>query len=722
MATSKETSLIDTLTTVAQTSPEYSNLPPEAKLFFDSALKESLETNSSQYVNQVEQESNLSLNEIPKNLVGSSNPVNVVSGNLSANQLKGTLNDSVGEKLNVNISKALASDIFGRFKNKLPIGLKAVVDLPAFQIALSDTTSAGVGKGVDNLIGSYSSGVLSGRNKINPVVNDVESYFEKGLDEVNKQYDSSLSSQALREAQNFNVKNPENQEKLVTQNQGFIDPTATYPTKEYAGRPETNKLAQGEVSGTVVQQKENDRLKGIQLPDGQSWEQPRIPFKGEYPYNKVIETESGHIIEIDDTPGVERLHVYHKSGTFIEIDSTGSVVKKTKGSSYEIVDKNGYISVTGDANLSVKGSIKIYVGGDANIEVDGDTNVKCHNDITMQAAGRVDISASEEINLHSANINIEADVNLNIKSDNDTRVSAGGKMYHKANSTIYHESLDGYNVKAVNDINVDSDAEVHLNSDRAVASEFALNANIGILGPRKDIILETIQDPIPPNYLDKFGYTAEDSEQEIDAVNQAKELKLKGIASEDQLNENQIPVETDNPTSSVTTIVPPDQFLLGQTYLPDSYQLSKHFTLAQVSSKAVVSNYPVVAQLGLTYGQIVYNLQGVALNVLEPLLALYPNMFVTSGFRAARNSSTTSDHPRGKAVDIQFKNVTKADYYNIARKLATNLVYDKLLLEYKTYGTGLPWIHISFDVERPRKLVLTYLNDKKYGSGLTNLA
>ena len=66
--------------------------------------------------------------------------------------------------------------------------------------------------------------------------------------------------------------------------------------------------------------------------------------------------------------------------------------------------------------------------------------------------------------------------------------------------------------------------------------------------------------------------------------------------------------------------------------------------------------------------------------------------------------------------------MSKSDYYDIAKKLATFLNYDKLLLEYKTYGTGLPWIHISFDVTKTRKIALTYLNDKKFGDGLISLA
>ena len=725
MASLRDNQLRDTIVAQLQNTDAFRSIPAEARNIINQSIEDVAGSVSSEYVSTIDQQSNQALNFIPKNLVGVNNPVNVVSNNLTATNLKGTINNSIGGQLNSSLSNKLTDTVYNSFLNKLPPVLKSTIDLNTLKGALQTSSEGAMSLGLDQAFGSFANQTLSGAIPVQPVVPDISSYFSRegaaGLTTVNRQFDSAITSDAIREAQQFNVESAENREKLLTQVQGFIDPTATYPTKEYAGRPETNKLAQGHINGTVVQTKEKERLKGVQLPDNESWEQPPSPFNGQYPYNKVIQTESGHIIEMDDTPGCERLHVYHKSGTFIEIDSNGTIVKRTKGSSYEIIDRNGYISVTGDANLSVKGAIKIFVGGDANIEVEGDTNVKCFNDITMEAAGRVDISATEEINLHSANVNIEADVNLNLKGDVSAYLSTKD-MYMKANATIYHEALGGYNIKTVDDINVDTNNKIYLNSDKAEGSKYALNANIGLIGSRKDIITETITDPIVPNFLDKFGYVAEDSEFEEEATAQQNQLKELGITTPSQIDETQIPIESESPTSTASTIVRPSNFVLSQTYLPDSFQLSKHFTLGQVSSRAVVSNYPIVAQLGLSYGQLVYNLQGVALNVLEPLIALYPNMFVTSGFRTARNSSTTSDHPRGKAVDIQFKNVSKADYYDIAKKLATNLVYDKLLLEYKTYGTGLPWIHISFDVDKPRKIVLTYLNDKKYGDGLTNLA
>jgi hypothetical protein len=71
---------------------------------------------------------------------------------------------------------------------------------------------------------------------------------------------------------------------------------------------------------------------------------------------------------------------------------------------------------------------------------------------------------------------------------------------------------------------------------------------------------------------------------------------------------------------------------------------------------------------------------------------------------------------------MQFRNVNKSDYYNIAEKIAENVNFDKLLLEYKDTGTKLPWIHVSFKVDNPRKIILTYNNHKKFSNGLTRLA
>jgi hypothetical protein len=46
--------------------------------------------------------------------------------------------------------------------------------------------------------------------------------------------------------------------------------------------------------------------------------EPASAYKAHYPYNKSTHTESGHVFEVDDTPGEERLHTYHRTGTYTE--------------------------------------------------------------------------------------------------------------------------------------------------------------------------------------------------------------------------------------------------------------------------------------------------------------------------------------------------------------------------------------------------------------------
>ena len=49
--------------------------------------------------------------------------------------------------------------------------------------------------------------------------------------------------------------------------------------------------------------------------------QPASDYDTEYPYNFVHTTKSGHALELDDTPGHERMHWWHRSGSYEEISN-----------------------------------------------------------------------------------------------------------------------------------------------------------------------------------------------------------------------------------------------------------------------------------------------------------------------------------------------------------------------------------------------------------------
>jgi hypothetical protein len=91
--------------------------------------------------------------------------------------------------------------------------------------------------------------------------------------------------------------------------------------------------------------------------------EPESPYAAVYPHNKVTATTSGHVVEIDDTPDAERIHIYHKSGTFVEMHPNGDVVTQ---------HKNGFRTVTGNDKLHVTGNLDITVDGNMNLTVAGE--------------------------------------------------------------------------------------------------------------------------------------------------------------------------------------------------------------------------------------------------------------------------------------------------------------------------------------------------------------
>ena len=92
-------------------------------------------------------------------------------------------------------------------------------------------------------------------------------------------------------------------------------------------------------------------------------------YAAKYPYNKTITTTGGHVLELDDTPKAERIHVYHKSGSYIEIFPDGTIITKSMKDSVSVTVDNHAISVEkGDIQiLSNEGKIQIISSGDIDL-------------------------------------------------------------------------------------------------------------------------------------------------------------------------------------------------------------------------------------------------------------------------------------------------------------------------------------------------------------------
>lgn len=588
----------------------------------------------------------------------------------------------------------------------------------------------------DNLAGIAIQSILPSLSNITRAAFNVLP-LGQGLSNANKIFTNFISDNIFADVRNFQLGYRGDERKLITLERGFLDPTATYPKKEYVERSDVNKLAQGDVTNTIVISKEKERMTGAKLPYNDSWEQPKSSFKGQYPYNKVQETESGHVLEIDDTPQAERLHVYHRTGTFFEIDPEGNLIKRVVGSNYEIIDRNGKLSISGKADISIAGDCNLYVGNDANIEVEGDVNLTSYNDTNIQTAGKLNLSAGEEINLVSKVINISPNDVLNLHSNVINAFSIENFHLSSEHSLVLHPKKhiflspeDTLQVFAGKFYQTPEESYILSNAvevgafvptAQGITKGYAEKSEYGSFEEsRRPIDRIDIEDSLPLSFVDNFTVIVD---EEGDDVNDHKKfLVSNGLTTLEELDSKPVVSESDESLAYNEKLVQANEKLKNTIKLPENYRISPNFTIGMISSKAAVTKDQIKNGENLKYGDIVYNLEYLSLNVLELAYEKFPNLFVTSGYRdPSRTKNKKSQHSIGQAVDIQFHDANKKDYYEIAKILAETVPYDQFILEYTSYSNN-PWIHISLNSINNRKQIMTFWNHRKYKNGLHKIS
>jgi hypothetical protein len=110
-------------------------------------------------------------------------------------------------------------------------------------------------------------------------------------------------------------------------------------------------------------------------------------------------------------------------------------------------------------------------------------------------------------------------------------------------------------------------------------------------------------------------------------------------------------------------------------------------------------------QLGLLEDDIVYRLSLLAVNVLQPLKDQYPNIVVIGGFRQVNTG--IGQHELGEAVDLQIRNQTPTQLFEVADYINKHLNFDQLVLNWTDIGDQQGWIHVSFSVDSLRGQVHT---------------
>ena len=498
----------------------------------------------------------------------------------------------------------------------------------------------------------------------------------------------------------------------TSKNIGFNDPKGKYPL--YLNEPDTNRLARGEeIKKTAVYIKEQVRELGVATAQGHSWDQSPVPYNAKYPFNHVFMSESGHLMEFDDTKNSERIHIFHKAGTYTEIDANGTEVKRIVGDKYEILERNGHLLIKGSADVTIQGDHNVKIDNALRVDVHGVTTINVFNDASMNVSGKMDLSVKESLNIKADTINLEANA---INQVANTYKETSNTAYYRWNGNRYiFKGADTYERH-----NGGTDFSCPDDPSRGTGSACPTVSAANTTGLSTPVDKET---PTLPEFSELVVVTRE---QEAAAMYEVPEDGDPAAFIARAIAEGKLPANPASGTDQATATTQPNgltpqpascDVLNGMSTYPPDLQLSPNFKLGDLNANG---KRAIQDQMGLTKAQIVCNLKGLCENVLEKVLAMYPGATITSGFRRPGDvgeSSPTSQHYNGEAADIVITGLGRQGHYDAIQAIQKAVPYDKLILEY--YGATTVWIHVAFKYSGARHENYTFNNHQKYGANNT---
>jgi hypothetical protein len=141
-------------------------------------------------------------------------------------------------------------------------------------------------------------------------------------------------------------------------------------------------------------------------------------------------------------------------------------------------------------------------------------------------------------------------------------------------------------------------------------------------------------------------------------------------------------------------------------------KLSPNFSLAELTKSETAARHGLD---NTPEPEHIENLKVLVEKVLQPIRDHFGRgVHVNSGFRhpnvnARVGGSTTSDHCKGMAADIEIPGVANAD---LAQWIADNMEFRQLILEF--YTPGIPdsgWVHVAYNPADNKKQIMTAMRE-----------
>lgn len=607
---------------------------------------------------------------------------------------------------NLNTVLALAGNLTGNQLGAQAIALLGGIAKNANLSGLTSGLASNIALGNTSLFGAQvtaalaqnsnpiSAGALTFTNVASPaanIVNKLTSLSQTSFQQVlpigeKNQYGTTSMGITTTKAGTLNKSQKIAAERpgAIGKGNGFTDSTGIYPL--YTDEPDTNRLARNHnITKTIVIGKEAALAKDIPVANGGSWTQPNIPYNAQYPFNHVYQSESGHVMEFDDTKDSERVHIYHKKGTYTEIDPNGSQVNRIVGDGYEIIENNGYVYVKGALNVSVDGAVNLRTDNVLNIEVSGEARINVFNNADINVSGNCNLATRGTFNLKANEVNLESSGDFNIRADKALNIQSTQNMTIRSDSTLFLNAKNAMNITTdegnlslfgKGDLNLKTDANwlaeskgrmslkaggrLALDGSRIDIQSGASTAAGKAAAPTVNATVVNLEVPQSPrstagqsakSQFNSPGRGAEvgfDSPEDGDPKQMSKKERQQGKVSKEEIEKPKVELEKAPPKGSAAPAGSPPEckaiYAMDASQFTSAMKLSTNFTLGDLTKGGAriprriypLYNHRTKAFIrDITPQEIVCNLKGLCENVLEPIAAKYgrQNIIITSGYR-----------------------------------------------------------------------------------------
>jgi len=258
-----------------------------------------------------------------------------------------------------------------------------------------------------------------------------------------------------------------NDQSLAPETVGFKDPFKNFPRQDYYNEATTNRAARGQWEPKL-------QMGGGSYKGGSLFPTEANP---EYPYNKVTETSSGHRIELDDTPGKERVTMVHTVGSGMEFHADGMVVLNAHDKMVQVVGDDFTVYVRGNGDVTFEGNLNMHVTGDYKLKVDKNFILEVDGKY-IQTIGQGKNETVEADKISTVVGNLSESI-----TKNSTRMSLGGaNIITKGNFNLWTDGNAEYGTSGSTHLSAQTEIDIATLDFNMTSEYMALVAPDGKVG------------------------------------------------------------------------------------------------------------------------------------------------------------------------------------------------------------------------------------------------